>query len=706
MTEAATPHSEGGSIRSFASPDLKALREKLMKNVEITSVQLVGPERPKPKHIFSDRPYLSANFVTERLPKAGVRAPSSLSGVPALSQERLLVRELLYLLVGHPGEHITPQQGNRFSLSPCIELGLASLIKRLLPLAAHYSRVTAFIEDVSGLAHCGLVNQALVSSLSHLLSDYTLLVCQLEGEELSLHELWFQLQGSLHSMELLASVVSRVGAGHSTGGGTLSVLHEVLTMQQGNTKAMTIVQRLIETASQPFFQVLAKWIYRGVIDDPGKDFFVEDHEVVERSCLPTEYNDDYWEKRYCLRQDKVPTFLASYADTVLRTGKYLNVIQQCEAPGGETHSLLPLLPLSYLATPQQYEAVLTNAHTHASTTLLQLLVRDRDLIGHLSSVKKYFLMEQGDFISQFLDLAESQLNQPVDDVEPGRLESLLELVTRITTANSDPYKDNLRVALLPYDLIFQMGKILAIDTAEEAEYQVWDTTLLSGLDAFAFGYEVEWPVSLVLNHKALAQYQMLFRHFFFCKHVERQLCAVWICNKQTKYLPLSEFQVYSRAFGLRQKMLNLLQNLSYYMAVEVIEPAWHSLVTSIEGCTTVDQVLVAHSSFLNSCLQDCLLSSPHLLASVKKLLGVCTAFSDYMHTIDRQATHQFIEDMERYDLEFSSVLFSLLDKISQLGRDNYNEKILNILHRLDFNGFYSKAIDQFKSSPNEENSVS
>ena len=28
-------------------------------------------------------------------------------------------------------------------------------------------------------------------------------------------------------------------------------------------------------------------------------------------------------------------------------------------------------------------------------------------------------------------------------------------------------KDNLCVALLPYDLMFQMGKILAIDTAEE-----------------------------------------------------------------------------------------------------------------------------------------------------------------------------------------------------------------------------------------------
>ena len=50
--------------------------------------------------------------------------------------------------------------------------------------------------------------------------------------------------------------------------------------------------------------------------------------------------------------------------------------------------------------------------------------------------------------------------------------------------------------------------------------QTYDTSLLSGMDAFTFGYEEDWPVSLVLNHKALAQYQMLFRHFFYCKHFE------------------------------------------------------------------------------------------------------------------------------------------------------------------------------------------
>ena len=80
-----------------------------------------------------------------------------------------------------------------------------------------------------------------------------------------------------------------------------------------------------------------------------------------------------------------------------------------------------------------------------------------------------------------------------------RLESLLELSTRTSAANSDQYKDNLRVALLPYDLSFQMGKIQALNTVEEAEYQTCDTSLLSGMDAFAFGYEVQHTAEFKLS---------------------------------------------------------------------------------------------------------------------------------------------------------------------------------------------------------------
>ena len=115
--------------------------------------------------------------------------------------------------------------------------------------------------------------------------------------------------------------------------------------------------------------------------------------------------------------------------------------------------------IKYVSNSEQYTASFEKAHTFASKTLLDLLVKDRDLIGHLRSVKHYFLLDQGDFIVQFLDLCESELQQNVNDVEPRRLESLLELAQRTSAANTDPYKDNVGVELLPYDLIFQVRSL-------------------------------------------------------------------------------------------------------------------------------------------------------------------------------------------------------------------------------------------------------
>merc|ERR1711936_768774 len=99
------------------------------------------------------------------------------------------------------------------------------------------------------------------------------------------------------------------------------------------------------------------------------------------------------------------------------------------------------------------------------------------------------------------------------------------------------------------------------------------------------------------------------------------------------------------------------------MTFEVLEPNWEEMIAKIRSgkVANVDQVLKIHDDFLTTCLYDCLLSNITLLTTVRKLLGICCDFSDYM----------------------------------QLARENYNEKILNILHRLDFNGYYSKKLDTF-----------
>lgn len=54
-------------------------------------------------------------------------------------------------------------------------------------------------------------------------------------------------------------------------------------------------------------------------------------------------------------------------------------------------------------------------------------------------------MDRGDFFVHFMDLTEEELKKSVDDIITTRLEALLELALRMSTANTDPFKDDLKV---------------------------------------------------------------------------------------------------------------------------------------------------------------------------------------------------------------------------------------------------------------------
>lgn len=66
-------------------------------------------------------------------------------------------------------------------------------------------------------------------------------------------------------------------------------------------------------------------------------------------------------------------------------------------------------------------------------------------------------MDKGDFFVHFMDLTEEELKKPVDDIVPPRLEALLELALRMSTANTDPFKDDLKVS--EYKTVDQCGVI-------------------------------------------------------------------------------------------------------------------------------------------------------------------------------------------------------------------------------------------------------
>ena len=52
------------------------------------------------------------------------------------------------------------------------------------------------------------------------------------------------------------------------GGSTLSLLHDRSFNYTGDSQAQELCLYLTKAASVPYFEILEKWIYRGIINDP------------------------------------------------------------------------------------------------------------------------------------------------------------------------------------------------------------------------------------------------------------------------------------------------------------------------------------------------------------------------------------------------------------------------------------------------------
>eukprot|EP00061_Rhincodon_typus_P018780 g48100.t1 len=416
----------------------------------------------------------------------------------------MIVEDLLYVLIGVDGKYITAQplmgrQSRSFTVDPTLDMSVKELVNRILPIAASYSSVTRFIEDKSSFEH-GQVNHALAAAMRTLVKEYMILVTQLEHLQrqglLSLQKLWFYVQPTIRTMQILASIATSVEKGECMGGSTLSVLHDRTFNYTGDSQAQELCLYLTKAASVPYFEILEKWIYRGIIQDPYSEFMVEEHEL-QKEKIQEDYNDKYWDQRYTIIQHRIPSFLQKLADKILSTGKYLNVVREC----GRDVTCPDAKEVIYTLKERAYVEQIEKSYNYASKVLLDFLMKDKELLARLRSIKHYFLMDQGDFFVHFMDLTEEELKKSVDDIIPTRLEALLELALRMSTANTDPFKDDLKINLMPHDLITQLLRVLAIETKQEKAIINADPTeiALTGLEAFSFDYVVKWPLSLIIN---------------------------------------------------------------------------------------------------------------------------------------------------------------------------------------------------------------
>jgi gamma-tubulin complex component 2 len=638
--------------------------------------------------------------------------PQPLNQLTPEEQEKALIEDLLFVFMGFEGQYIRFAEiydpldekdrllGPTFRVSLGLDPSLRDLTMSMLKMATHYIAVEAFLEVLSREEY-GAVNHALCAAVRKLLKDYLILMAQLEHQMLTntnftLHILNLHTKPTSHmlfqvynmAIELLKanSILEddsdesmgdsdddlnnileslREGAGQGVrakkmckGGSVLGLITKRLASMSGDPAARTLLTTLLREASRPYMAMLNEWLHHGGIKDPHSEFLIKEQKSIKREELFQDYTDEYWEKRYTVREDLVPPQLEGVKDKVLLAGKYLNVVRECG--GVDISKEVRDVPTTF-DDPRFLENV-NGAYAYANSALLTLLLTTHALPARLRSLKHYFFLDRSDFFTYFLELSTSELKKPAREVNTGKLQSLLDIVIRQpgSVAADDPYKEDVKVAMNEISLTDWLMKIVSVtgldqdaatgaisaytpaahSTSSEKDLKI------IGFDALMLDYTVPFPLNLFVSRVTLTRYQLLFRYLLSLRHLETLLISAWADHskapawKHRSANPRIE-QAKRKAFTLRARMLIFVQQLIYYCTAEVIEPNWQSLMGRLgtgkeEGSSngasastgvvgdgmetgvkrTVDELMQDHVDFLATCLKECMLTN-------SKLLKVC-----------------------------------------------------------------------------------
>ncbi|KZT55886.1 hypothetical protein CALCODRAFT_484418 [Calocera cornea HHB12733] len=559
----------------------------------------------------------------------------NLRGISLELQEAMVLEDLLFVMLGIEGALIRyspesphvddPLAGAVFVCNETLDPSMRDLITRLLPIATHYTALEAFIAAKS-IEGCGFVNHALCGALRSVLQEHVTLVTRLEhaflspprlGEPgLTLHSLMPHLDPSARTLALLytltssllldpagadtstedesevdseeerrnaelglggiSNVIKGLGAdaedeGEVLGGEVITTVWDCMRRMAGDPLTPALLNPLLARLSTPYARTLLLWAESGLLADPHNEFFVRSQPYLAPSFLERDYTDEYWDRRYTLRDGTptepgqkermttgvplprqstgrlpggacVPEFLDRWKRKVLLAGKYVNVIRECGRDVGSRNEDWE----GGMDCAPFYKRI-EDAYQRANRTLLTLLVQDQQLIPRLRSLKRYFFLSQSGFFTHFLDLSMSDLRKPSRSVSLPKLQALLEVAMNLPDEGIGGFREDIKLTMAREGLYDWLLKVVAVsgdlgsighgstahsEKDKDKDKDKKDKRDLLTMDALTLDYTVTFPLSLVISRKTLLRYQLLFRFLLHLKVTEHALLGMWTDQSQ------------------------------------------------------------------------------------------------------------------------------------------------------------------------------
>ena len=376
------------------------------------------------------------------------------------------------------------------------------------------------------------------------------------------------------------------------GGQLITLIHSYST-SYGDPFVSAFAERLLAHLTRPFYDILRRWIYDGELSDPYHEFFVTEQDPKSFSDIDPRSSPLFsiWENKHTLSPDLVPSIISTdLSQKVFLIGKSLNFIRHScrDSAWVEAYSKERSQPLTYADTAT-LESSIDTAYKTTKTHLMHLMNTKFHLTTHLTALKKYLLLTQGDFVALLIESLAPNLDRPAGSQYRHTLISQLEHAVRGSNAQHESHDIQRRLD----------ARLTEGSTGE------------TGWDVFTLEYKIEAPEDIVLTPWTAKQYLKAFNFLWRLKRIEYSLNRIWRQCKTGARGVLGSAHVlkllgtdWKAANGCLAEMIHFINQLQDYVLLEVLEASWDTMQTAITApdCS-LDDFIKAHIKYISDITQ-------------------------------------------------------------------------------------------------------
>lgn len=655
-----------------------------------------------------------------------------------------MFHELLMSLYGIPGAIFRVDEQGGFEVTknlPFMHPSEAELLNKLCKLGSYYRKFRKFIDkysaDLSSVEIAfgkdtvegsknlhGQYIHAFCAGVSSALRPYQSALVAIEKKVMDepytpLSYVYQGLENYFFIFPTLENLINTMEGKKYHGCRILDLLYEAANC--GIPSVKEVMDKILHTCHGVLFKQLSAWMLYGLLLDEYQEFFIRD--VKKNTSKPSEEDEtdygSYITSSTVLRgvsgrtileelqledeplrnqettgisieHSMLPSYIPNrVAEKIQFIGQSVRMLKDTESlkihhyinkfgdilQGREKEFLQTLHKLQtqpHFSVPS-LETEIDKIKACVAEQLWKLVVEDADLFRHLKLLKEMYLLGRGELYLTFIDHAYNMMKGPASnnvayDINATFKQSLAKILT---------YSEE-------YEELFEM-KMEIGSKDDDKDPNVVKTNW----DYLKIEYTPPWPLHLLFTPPVMEKFGSLFTFLLRVRRAQIELQNIWALQMSANRSRKEE-QGPGATWGLRRQMAFFVDNLQYYLQVDVLETQFTFLLEKIKKTHNFQAIHIALDHFLIEMQKQSFISMSKVFSILNKSLQICMSFCELVkmskdHWEEKEKTKTI--ELETIFEKQTSLLFKIL---SNARIHQTSPHLAQLLLRIDFNKYFTK----------------